>query len=121
MDNSEAIETVACPVCGSKPGQQCEYVEGAEHNGWVHLARLIPGRQAQALLALQKWQSYLPDLLATVERQAGEIAALREALADANDTFEAIKQFCDHDEYQLAWENARDGYEATRAALKPRT
>jgi hypothetical protein len=28
-----------CPVCRAEPKRSCRYVEGAEHNGWYHVAR----------------------------------------------------------------------------------
>ena len=28
-----------CPVCGARVGEECNYVEGAKHNGWYHSSR----------------------------------------------------------------------------------
>lgn len=30
---------VACPACDAPAGRSCGFVEGARHNGWVHMAR----------------------------------------------------------------------------------
>ena len=39
-DYDEAV-AVQCPACGAHPGLSCSYVEGAEHNGWLHVERYL--------------------------------------------------------------------------------